>query len=100
MGERSEVLAAPPQPAAASRAAAVASSAPRPVPVGARLSQTGVLRERAQHIHLAARDDAAAGEAVQKPDVCKQLCAHKAVCRSTLGYLACVPHLCCCPVSN
>lgn len=69
------------------------------VPVGAWLSQAGVLREWAQDIRSAARG-AAAGEAVHGPDVCKQLCARRAMCRSTPGYSACVPHLCCYPVSN
>lgn len=91
MGECSEALAAGEvccsphgqlRPAVLLRLPAV----PCPVPVGAWLSKSGVLRELAQDIRSAARD-AAAGEAVQRPDLCKQLCARRAVSRSTLGYL-------------
>lgn len=78
VGERSEALAAGEercslhgqlQPAVLLRLPAV----PCPVPVGAQFSQAGVLREWAQDILSAARD-AAAGEAVQRPDMCMQSC--------------------------
>lgn len=96
------VLAAPAWPATAGRVLyrAAPASAALPGALGARLSRAGGLRGRARHSPSAARHDAAAGEAVQSPHVCRQLCARRAVYRGTLEYLACVPHLCCCPVSN